>query len=202
LDSEYIESLDITLFQSKHGYRYGEECFRFIDFCDIKPQFYMMDWGSGCGVLSFLSLRYRPLQVCAVELQPCLYDILQYNIQINHASDCIQAICANYCDFSNVHAPVDMIISNPPYFSVGTGRIPMDRAIATAKFELNGNLESLIKSAKEHLRPSGLLCLALRTNRMVELNHIAHAYGFSLNKKCLWGQGEAHQICFSRWVCP
>ena len=49
----------------------------------------------------------------------------------------------------------DLIVSNPPYYPIGTGRMSKDSIKAAARFELTANLMQLLQCVKSYLKRDG-----------------------------------------------
>ena len=129
------------------------------------------DLGAGSGILSFL-IKYRnpALQVTGFEIQESCYQLSKRNVELNSQFDGINFENMDVRDIPSRILPetYDLVVSNPPYFPKGNGRLPQRISRATARHELNGTLNDFIQAAVYMLPYGGRFCLVIPSSRFYE----------------------------------
>jgi tRNA1(Val) A37 N6-methylase TrmN6 len=158
--------------QSTQGYRYSVEPFLLADFIRLQPEFQVLDVGTGCGIIPLLLMTREPgLKITAIEVQKSLHDLAQQNVAKNRLSSHIQVIHGDFLQVAKTleNETFDMVISNPPYRKVNTGRTNPNGEKAIARHELSLDLQSLLKQSASLLRPGGKIALAYPPERLTEV---------------------------------
>ena len=157
--------------QAAEGYRYSIEPFLLADFVRPQPGCRILDVGTGCGIIPLLLMTYRTAdEIVAVEIQKSLYDIAVRNISQNDALGKIRLI---HSDFIKVEPDAvdglfDLILSNPPYRKINTGRRNASQEKTVARHELAMDLKSLAAKSNDLLKEGGILVLAYPPIRLAE----------------------------------
>lgn len=158
--------------QGKEGYRFSTEPFLLADFVRLKPGINILDVGTGCGVIPLLlTVREPLLKITAVEIQKPLYDSAARNVADNGLH---QTIRVHHGDFLTLAARLgvfDLIVSNPPYRKINSGRLNPDTVKAIARHELTLALPALIEKSAPLLKHGGRIALAYHPNRLEEVLH-------------------------------
>jgi len=162
--------------QTEDGYRYSIEPFLLADFVNLQTDSRVLDVGTGCGIIPLL-LATRGIieEIVAIEIQKSLYDLAVKNVLRNGASDKVRLV---YGDFVNVKLDLkdrlfDIVISNPPYRKLNTGRMNPNQEKAIARHELSMDLKSLTARTNNFLKNGGIFTLAYPPMRLTEvLEHL------------------------------
>ncbi|MBI4383725.1 MAG: methyltransferase [Nitrospinae bacterium] len=158
--------------QAEDGYRYSTEPFLLADFVRPGPGASVLDVGAGCGIIPLLlASRQRDLKITAVEIQEPLCELARRNVLQNGFSGSIQTVLA---DFSRPESfprtdLFDLVVSNPPYRKMNSGRLNPDRGKAIARHELTLTLAILAKNGGALLKPGGRIALAYPPRRLEEV---------------------------------
>ena len=121
----------------------------------------ILDLGTGNGILLLMLAKdFRNLCFTGIEIVKELCDIAiqNFNKLCAYLKENVhfQIINADYSELGNtLNKKYDMILSNPPYYPNGTGRLSSDFIKAVAKFELSATLGQLLQSIKDYLTPNG-----------------------------------------------
>ena len=162
----------LVIEQAEDGYRYSIEPFLLADFVRLTTGCRVLDAGTGCGIIPLLlATREMIEEIVAIEIQSSLYDLAVKNISKNGASDKIRLV---HGDFVNLKIDAkdrlfDIVISNPPYRKLNTGRMNPNQEKAIARHELSMDLESLTTRANDYLKSGGILTLAYPPIRLAEV---------------------------------
>jgi len=122
----------------------------------------VLDLGTGNGILLLMLAKdFQDLYYTGIEIIKELCDIAMSNFErmCEYLNQRLVYRILN-ADYSELDAVLkdekfDLIVSNPPYYPKGVGRISNDIIKATSKFELTANLMQLLCSVKSYLKQDG-----------------------------------------------
>ncbi|MGA1796184.1 MAG: tRNA1(Val) (adenine(37)-N6)-methyltransferase [bacterium] len=164
--------MPLRLDQSSDGYRYSIDAFLLADFCTIPKNATILDIGSGCGIVSFLLARIHPdSRIFGIEIQYDLVRIAEENLKRNARLDNIRFIHGDIRDIERLFpaGSCDIAVSNPPYHSIGSGRINPHPERASARHELKGGLGDFIRAGSAAVRSGGYFYTIYAAHRMSDL---------------------------------
>lgn len=153
-------------------FRISTDSMVLADFCRIRPGSHVLDLGCGCGTLGLLLLGAdRTLRVCGVEIQEAAARQAEKNAQANGLSDRLCVVCG---DLRQTHVQIapgsfDYVLSNPPYYPPGSGRLCAQDSLSAARSELYCSLPELCAAAARALRWGGRFFLVHKPERLVDL---------------------------------
>lgn len=170
---EEIKKYNITLFQPKFGYRYNEDSFYIIDFIKkIKKNAKVIELCAGVGIIGLCLLKKFPdiQKIIFVELQKPMCEILEENIKINEFTEKTEVINSDYRRINKeLFTSFDILVANPPYRKLNTGRINKDFLKAKSRHELEGSLEEFIYVSSKLLKDKGKLYFIFLAERLNEI---------------------------------
>jgi tRNA1Val (adenine37-N6)-methyltransferase len=159
-----------TIFiQNDLGYRYSIEPFLLADFVQLLPSEEVLDIGTGCGIIPFLMVFREPtLKVTGIEIQNAAADNAKQNITNNKMD--IKIVKDDFLQWSQrlELKQFDLIVSNPPFRKINSGRTNPDPRKAIARHELKLNLPSMLDKARPILKKGGHITLAYPSIRLKE----------------------------------
>lgn len=143
----------------------------------------IVDVGTGTGLLSLMLAQQLipPYQIMALETDEAAWEQARENFALSPWSDHLQAVHADARSWISVK-PVDLIISNPPFFHRQLSSVNEKRALAFHDHQLR--LDELLCFADQHLADTGWLAVLLPTQRKKELYHVAFLHGLFLIDEC------------------
>lgn len=164
------------LIQKKKGFRFSIDAVLLAHFPALKAELKVLDLGSGNGVLPLLLKDREPsLKISGVEIQEASAQLARRNMTLNQAEVEIYNLDLRALP-KDWGSSFDLIITNPPFFPLGTGKInPLDEC-AAARHELYCTLEELLQSAKRLLKPHGRLAMIYKPERLSQLCSLCQAY--------------------------
>jgi tRNA1Val (adenine37-N6)-methyltransferase len=192
----------LTLFQPRTGYRFSLDPIILAAHVLPSPGDRIMDIGCGCGILSLILAGRNPdVRITGIEIQKTLARAAQKNVAKNRMGDRIRILHQDICTLesapagalpgnkpdsnsdefikrNDVPAPVDLIVSNPPYIKKTTGRLNPDRGRALARHEITLDIGSLALQSNRLLPPEGRLCLIFPASRTADLTAALDTAGF------------------------
>jgi len=178
LGSEPEETFD-TLFegrlkirQKKEGYRFSIDALLLSHFAEPRPKDRVIDLGTGCGVIPLILIFKRKAEtVIGVEVQPSLADLARQNVSLNRFSSKIEIWEKNFKELvkQRDRGTFDLVLSNPPYRKVGSGRVNPLEEKALARHEILATLEDLLRTGHHLLKNKGRLCLIYPATRTADV---------------------------------
>ena len=178
LGSEPEETFD-TLFegrlkirQKKEGYRFSIDALLLSHFAEPRPKDRVIDLGTGCGVIPLILIFKRKAEtVIGVEVQPSLADLARQNVSLNRFSSKIEIWEKNFKELvkQSDRGTFDLVLSNPPYRKVGSGRVNPLEEKALARHEILATLEDLLRTGHHLLKNKGRLCLIYPATRTADV---------------------------------
>lgn len=132
-------------------------------FASVKPGWRVCDLGTGSGaLLLLLARRAGPLSLTGVERDPLSAQTARENLAVNRLSG--EIITG---DLRTVPLPAggfDLVVSNPPYFPVGSGK-----SGGPARSEEFCTLDELCAAAGRLTKNGGRFALCHRPERLVDV---------------------------------
>lgn len=126
-----------------------------------------LELGSGCGVVSILLALHRSAwRIDALEIQPELHLLAESNARRCGVDVCFRE--ADLCSHTSLE-PYGLIISNPPWRKLGSGRLSPIPARNISRFETCCSLRDLLACLQRNLAPSGDALLLYPPDRLQEL---------------------------------
>lgn len=162
----------LTLLQEAGGYRFALDAFLLADFVPPVPPGLVLDLGTGCGVVALLLARRFPWQrIMALELQTPLVAVARRNVRGNDLAHQVDLVQADARDLPALFPAgvFRMVVCNPPYRAVGSGRLNPNPEKAIARHELRLTLEQLLHACRHALAHRGILVMVYHPSRLAEL---------------------------------
>jgi len=157
------------IIQNAHGYRYSIDPFLLVDFAILHQGQEVLDIGTGCGVIPLLMINREPkLKITGVEIQSSAVTVAKKNVSKNKNK--IKILDGDFLDkeLTFPQEQFDLIISNPPYHKIKSGRMNLNEGKAIARHELKLNLQDMLKKAKSFLKKGGHINLTYPPIRLQE----------------------------------
>jgi FkbM family methyltransferase len=162
----------LTLVQPRNGYRFSIDSILLGRFVRVRKRDRVLELGAGCGVISVMiaALR-RPREVVAVEIQPDLAAIAERNAALNQL-DSIRVISADLRARrieGLAPASFDVIVANPPYRALGSGRRSPNPGRRVAREERAATLADFVAAAKRFAANGAKVAFVFDASRSAEL---------------------------------
>ena len=162
----------LTIVQPANGYRFAIDSILLARFADVRPRDHVLELGAGCGVISVaIAASGRPRQIVALEIQPDLVDLIARNALLNNCNHltALRADLRRRTIPSLKPSSFDVVVANPPYRAIRTGRISPNPARRIARDESNATLDAFIRAATRYCKDGGRPSFILTAARSVEL---------------------------------
>ena len=164
----------------------GGDALALGEFASVGPNRRVCDLGTGSGALLLLLARREPsLTLCGVELDSLSAQTARDNLARNQLPGEIRSE-----DLRHTTLPAgsfDLVISNPPYFPVGSGT-----SGGPARSEESCTLEELCAAAARLVKNGGRFALCHRPERLVDVVCTLRSHGLEPKRMKLISHSPAH----------
>jgi len=115
--------------------------------------------------------KRKGLSIYGVEIQKDLADMARRSVELNKLQNGITIIQEDFRNLKNTfkNQKFDVVVSNPPYISLGHGKINPLSSRAIARHEIKGDLEDIISVSNYLLKNKGRIYLIYRSTKLVKL---------------------------------
>ena len=164
------EIFGIQMLQSEQGFRLGTDSMLLAQFLSLPSRARVADLGAGCGTLGLLLCARAPdCCVTGVELDENACRLARENIALNTLGSRLQVLQGDVRQIRKLlpAGSFDCVISNPPYFPAGSGKVSQQQALA--RTELCLNLAELCEAAAWLLPSGGRFALVHRPERLCDI---------------------------------
>ena len=168
----FNSSNPLVVEQNERGYRYSIESVLLAHFVSLPTNCRLLDVGTGCGIIPLLlATRRKAKEIVAIEIQSSLYNLAVENLSKNELLEKIRLLHGDFINLklNAISEPFDIVISNPPYQKLNTGRINPNQEKAIARHELAIDLKSLTTRTDDCLKNGGIFTLTYPPIRLKEV---------------------------------
>lgn len=173
---------DLLLYQFKGGYRFSIDAVLLAGLTTVQANDRIIDLGTGCGVVPLiLAHRKRGQTWVGVEIQPELAELARRNIAANGWDARIHILRLDFREIAGhlSSGSFDLVVSNPPYRRLTSGRINPNPQRAMARHELTASLEDVCAAAGFLLSDGGRMALVYPASRLAHLLTVVCRHGFA-----------------------
>jgi len=151
----------LKVYQHKNGYRFGIDAFILANFVHLKKGETVLELGTGCGIISLILVYKFPQvkRIIGIEIQPSLVSLARKNVKLNKRENLVEIAQVDIKELKEKfpHANFDVVVSNPPYYSLKRGRLNPDTEKAIARHEIKSSLLDIVKTGQYMLKEKGRL---------------------------------------------
>ena len=162
---------DGPLFAQAEHVRLSTDCVLLADFVNGDRAARGIDLGCASGAISLLLLARLPrLHMTGLEILPEAARLAEENMAKNGFQDRSRLVAGDIRRHRELFrtGSFDLVVSNPPYFPVGSGPLSPDKARAAARGETECTLKELCAAAAFLCRTGGSFCLVYKPERLAE----------------------------------
>jgi tRNA1Val (adenine37-N6)-methyltransferase len=193
---------DVKIHQSRNGYRFSVDALLLASFSEWPAAKNIADLGAGSGIIGLLLARSCPrAKVMLIELQESLAQLAEKNIALNRLRNRVGIVRTDIRALpfgggvrSSKLGPLsfDLVVSNPPFRRMNSGKISPDAEKAIARHEIFLPLEGLVKSGAYMLRHHGRLCIIHMPERLAEITEVMRENGMEVKRlRCVHSNASA-----------
>jgi tRNA1Val (adenine37-N6)-methyltransferase len=175
--ADELRRYGLKLVQPLDGYRYSLDPLLLCSFAGERASGEtVVDLGSGCGIIPLIMTRhFGASRSVGVEFQPEMALLAERNIGLNGLDSHVSIM---HDDILNLrkHFPVssfDLVLSNPPFRTPGTGKISPKAGRDAARHETTASLHDFLAAAKYLVNPSGSIFFVHHPSRLQEFMTVA-----------------------------
>ena len=153
---------------------------------------YILDIGSGTGLLSLMLAQLSKAHITAIEIEDDAFEQTKTNFDLSPWKDRLNAIHSSVQDYAtkNKNNLFDCIITNPPFYE-GDLNSP-DNAKNLAAHSTALPWDALAEAAASLLQENGAWYVLVPTLRAYTMQKFASTYGLQLSQECLMYNDAKH----------
>jgi len=162
----------LRIIQKKEGYRFSVDAILLAHFSSQLSANSIIDLGTGSGVIPLILARKGTVPtIVGVEVQEEMADMAKRTIALNGFTERVSILHEDLKELRNRFnaSSFDLVVSNPPYYPVGDGRINPDEQKAIARHEILAKMGDVISIAHYLVKPSGIVVIIFPAKRLVDL---------------------------------
>jgi len=166
--------------QHRRGYRFSVDAVLLANFVSPRKDARILDLGAGCGIVSLLlACRHPAVRLTALELQDSLADLCRGNVAANGLTERIVVLQGDLClPASSLAAEsFDLVVANPPYRKLLTGRRNPGEEQSIARHEVRATLKDFLAAAAFAVKNRGRVALVYPAARLSALLRGLHDQG-------------------------
>ncbi len=158
----------------------------------IQNATYILDIGSGTGLLSLMIAQLSKAHITAIEIEDGAFEQTKTNFDLSPWKDRLNVIHSSVQDYAikNKENLFDCIITNPPFYE-GDLNSP-DNAKNLAAHSTALPWDALAEAAASLLQENGAWYVLVPTLRAYTMQKFASTYGLQLSQECLMYNDAKH----------
>lgn len=186
MEAEAREYFPRGLIQPAGSFRFSADALLLADFAASKSArpLRCLDLGCGCGVIGLgLLLRLPAARFTGIDISPELITAARQNAARLGLSERYLAMAKDARDYKNIAelkpGAFDLVVVNPPYRKVNSGRLPPSDLRLAALFETHGDISAFAAAAAYALKNGGRFCCVYDARRLLDLCAALNAQGLA-----------------------
>jgi tRNA1(Val) A37 N6-methylase TrmN6 len=164
---------EIRVVQEKDGYRFSLDAILLAGFAWLRSGERVMDLGTGIGIIPLiLGKRGEGAErIVGVEIQEKLSELAKKNVFNNGLEGLIHIYRGDIRAVADIFPPssFDVVVTNPPYYRVSSGRINPSFQKAIARHEVMCTIDDVLQATSYLLREGGRIFIIFPAHRSVTL---------------------------------
>jgi len=160
----------LKLIQFRGGYRFSIDAVLLAQFATIRPEEVVLDLGTGCGIIPLILLLTKPVaHVFGLDIQADLIHQAARNARLNGLEKRMDVVRGDFRQAPFAPGMANLVVCNPPYRKMKSGRINPDPQKAIARHEILGSLDDLLAAVARLLAKKGRFALVYPATRLAEV---------------------------------
>lgn len=170
-----------SLYHDRSTMKVGTDAVLLGAWVDVKPTDWVLDIGTGCGVLPLMLAQKGIAKVHAVDLDEASVIEASENFQASQWSRQLFAFHADIRKFT-MQCAYDLIISNPPFF-INSFKCDADRRNQARHTDTSLTFSDLIATVRRLLKPDGRFVLVLPERESHDFIPLAEQANLYIHRK-------------------
>lgn len=161
-----------TFLQKKRGYRFSLDSLLLAHFVRLRKKDRVIDLGTGSGVIAIITARRKECaKVVGLEIQEELADMARRNVVLNGLEGKVEILQGDVKNIKSLFdvGTFDVVVLNPPYSKVRSGRVNPDVQKSIARHEIKGTLNDFLNASAHVLTHGGRTFIIYPASRLVGL---------------------------------
>lgn len=182
LFSSWLVDPKTEIFQNKKHFCFNSDTALLASFMNIHKGDRVLEIGTNNAALLVYADRFEPASLTGIEILEEPARLASWNLQ-RSANSPWKVICADIRKADLPSDGFDVILSNPPFFTMEESGYPKAQNLSLKKLgriEANLNLEDLITESGRLLRSHGRFFMVHRPDRIMEILRLLDQNGFGL----------------------
>lgn len=163
----------IRVVQEKNGYRFSLDAVLLAGFTWLKSGERVIDLGTGIGIIPLIlgNRGEGAEEIVGVEIQENLSELAKTNVRNNSLEGLIHIYQGDIRGVADFFPPAsfDVVVTNPPYHRISSGRINPSSQKAIARHEVMCTIDDLLQAASYLLKEGGRISIIFPAHRSVTL---------------------------------
>jgi tRNA1Val (adenine37-N6)-methyltransferase len=163
----------LRVVQELDGYRFSLDAVLLADFVRLGGGERVIDLGTGVGIIPLIlaQKRGRAIEIVGVEIQKKLAALAQANVRNGGVEDLIHIHQGDIKEIGDLFPPssFDVVVSNPPYYRISSGRVNPSSQKAIARHEIMCTLDDVLQAARYLLKEGGRIVVIFPAHRSITL---------------------------------
>jgi len=182
LNDETIDELGIKnyrIIQKKEGFKFGVDAVLLANFAEIKKGDKVMDLCSGTGIVPFIIAGKREAEkILGLEIQEEFVEMARRSSSLNSLNGKVEFVKGDLKNVKLVESlgKFNAVTVNPPYKAADSSILSQNEKEQIARFEIECNLDDVIKASKILLKDNGKLFMVHRPERMADIFETLRKY--------------------------
>lgn len=182
LNDETIDDLgikDYRIIQKKEGFRFGVDGVLLGNFAEVKKGDKVIDLCSGTGIIPFIIAgKKEPEKITGLEIQKEFVEMAERSSALNSLKGKVEFIEGDLKNLKLLEGmgKFNAVTVNPPYKQADSSLLSLNEKERIARFEIECNLEDVIKASKILLKDNGKLFMVHRPERMADIFETLRKY--------------------------
>lgn len=162
----------LKVLQKARGYRFSLDALLLAHFVCLQPGDQVLEMGAGSGVVSLiLADRWTGAAITGIDIQEEAVAMAARSVAMNALAHRITLLPVDVRNVTDTFAQgsFGVVVANPPYRRINSGRLNTHREKALSRHELAGTIRDFSRAAGYVLKPAGRAYVIYPATRMVEL---------------------------------
>jgi tRNA1(Val) A37 N6-methylase TrmN6 len=151
----------------------------------------ILELGTGSGILAVMvALTYHNWDITAIEVQITLYLLAKRNVQTVNVNVEVELADLKTFGCNKLGKDYDVILCNPPYTKLGSGKISPNLSKLFSRFEILCDMQDVLSTIRWGLKDSGKAFVLYPERRKLELQKYCEIMQLKISKIVLTEYGR------------